>query len=818
MSEPCCYHCGQPIPVDVDLSVKIADEPKQMCCFGCQSVAQAIVDNGLVDYYRSRDAMPEAPREAMPAILDQLILFDHADFQKSFVKTLDANEREASLLLEGITCAACIWLNEQHLARLAGVTAVDINYTSRRARVRWDETRIKLSEILAAIAAIGYRAYPYDAAKNEEISRQERRDALWRLWVAGFGMMQVMMYAYPVYIANGDMTADVELIMRWASLLLTMPVVFYSSAPFFKHAWRDIKLRRVGMDVPVALGVGAAFLASCWATLVQSGEVYFDSVTMFIFFLLGGRYLEMTARQRALGVTEALAKLLPSFAQKMPNFPVHRSTEQCLVADIHPGDYVLVRAGDIVPADGRVVEGVSCANESLLTGESKPVAKMPGEAVTGGSINMESPLVVQVEQVGEGTRLSAIVSLMERAASEKPKIVESADKIASYFVAVLLVISLLVAVGWYLIDPSQVLWITVSVLVVTCPCALSLATPIALTVAAGALAKDGLLVTRGHAIETLARATHFVFDKTGTLTTGRMHLVAMVAPGRLGDEESLAIAAALEQSSEHPVATALRRAGADVPVPAVDVLVEPGQGVEGLVGGRRYRIGRPEYALAMSQTRLDDAVNLGTNAAEWLESGDTVVILADDSACLAVFRIGDEIRPEAAAMLADLREQGKTLVLLTGDAPAVASRVAASLGISDVRAGVTPQGKHDCVKALQSEGAIVAMVGDGVNDAPVLAQAQVSIAMGGGAHLARTQSDFILLSENLEHLRFGTRRASKALRVIKQNLWWSFAYNFVALPLAIAGYVTPWMAGIGMSASSLLVVLNSLRIQSSEKD
>jgi Cu2+-exporting ATPase len=513
-----------------------------------------------------------------------------------------------------------------------------------------------------------------------------------------------------------------------------------------------------------------------------------------------------------------LAKLLPSFAQKMPNFPGHRSTEQCLVADIHPGDYVLVRAGDIVPADGRVVEGVSCANESLLTGESKPVAKKPGEAVTGGSVNMESPLVVQVEQVGEGTRLSAIVSLMERAASEKPKIVESADKIASYFVAVLLVISLLVAVGWYLIDPSQVLWITVSVLVVTCPCALSLATPIALTVAAGALAKDGLLVTRGHAIETLARATHFVFDKTGTLTTGRMHLVAMVAPGRLGDEESLAIAAALEQSSEHPVATALRRAGADVPVPAVDVLVEPGQGVEGLVGGRRYRIGRPEYALAMSQTRLDDAVNLGTNAAEWLESGDTVVILADDSACLAVFRIGDEIRPEAAAMLADLREQGKTLVLLTGDAPAVASRVAASLGISDVRAGVTPQGKHDCVKALQSEGAIVAMVGDGVNDAPVLAQAQVSIAMGGGAHLARTQSDFILLSENLEHLRFGTRRASKALRVIKQNLWWSFAYNFVALPLAIAGYVTPWMAGIGMSASSLLVVLNSLRIQSSEKD
>ena len=818
MSEPCCYHCGQPIPVGVELSVKIADEPKAMCCFGCQSVAQAIVDNGLVDYYRSRDAMPESPREAMPAILDQLALFDHADFQKSFVKALDANEREASLLLEGITCAACIWLNEQHLARLAGVTAVDINYTSRRARVRWDESQIKLSEILAAIAAIGYRAYPYDAAKNEEISKQERRDALWRLWVAGFGMMQVMMYAYPVYIANGDMTADVELIMRWASLLLTVPVVFYSSAPFFKHAWRDIKLRRVGMDVPVALGVGAAFLASCWATLVQAGEVYFDSVTMFVFFLLGGRYLEMTARQKALSVTEALAKLMPSFAQKMPNFPVHRSTEQCLVADIRPGDFVLVRAGDVVPADGYVIEGVSCANESLLTGESRPVAKKPGDPVTGGSINAESPLVVKVEQVGEGTRLSAIVTLMERAASEKPKIVEFADKVASYFVAVLLVISVLVGIGWYLVDPSQVLWITVSVLVVTCPCALSLATPIALTVAAGSLAKDGLLVTRGHAIETLARATHFVFDKTGTLTTGRMHLVTMLATGRLSEEETLSFAAALEQSSEHPVATALRHVVNNPERHATDVLVEAGQGIQGWIDGKQYRIGRPAYALELSQTTLEDAVNLGSGAAEWLESGDTVVVLADDSACLGVFRIGDEIRQEAAAMLADLRDQGKKLVLLTGDAPAVAKRVAATLGIQDVRAGVTPQGKHECVKQLQAAGAIVAMVGDGVNDAPVLAQAQVSIAMGGGAQLARTQSDFVLLSENLDHLRYGVRRASKTLRVIKQNLWWSFAYNFIALPLAIAGYVTPWMAGIGMSASSLLVVLNSLRIQRSEKD
>ena len=784
-----------------------------MCCHGCQAVAQSIVDNGLEDYYRSRDALPESPREAMPAILDQLVLFDHAEFQKSFVRALGETEREASLLLEGITCAACIWLNEQHVGKLPGVTAVDINYATRRARVRWDDSRIKLSDILAAVAAIGYRAYPYDAAKNEEISRKERRDALWRLWVAGFGMMQVMMYAYPVYIADGDMTADIESLMRWASLLLTLPVVFYSSAPFFRNAWRDLKLRRVGMDVPVALGVGVAFLASCWATLTQQGEVYFDSVTMFVFFLLGGRFLEMTARQKAVSVTEALAKLLPAFAQIMPNFPVDRSSEQRVVADLHPGDVVLVRPGDVVPADGRVLEGVSCANEALLTGESRPVSKSPGMPVTGGSVNTESPLVVRIEQVGEGTRLSAIIHLMERAAAEKPRIVELADRIASYFVAALLFVAIVVAIGWYIVDPSKALWITVSVLVVTCPCALSLATPIALTVAAGALAKDGLLVTRGHVIETLARATHFVFDKTGTLTSGDMRLVDLLPTGKLTRDESLEIAAALEQASEHPVAVALRAAtaGRQLPV-AGNALSEAGQGIEGEIAGHRYRIGRPAYALGLGSGTLPDV------ASAWLDSGDTVVVLGDEAGCLALFRLGDEVRPEARPLIRALQSAGKQIVLLTGDAPSVARRVADTLGIADVRAGVTPQGKHACVSELQAGGAIVAMVGDGVNDAPVMARAQVSVAMGGGAQLARTQADFVLLSENLDHLRRGLLRGEKTLKVIRQNLWWSFAYNFVALPLAIAGFVTPWLAGIGMSASSLLVVLNSLRIQRVEGD
>ena len=807
MSSVSCYHCGQPVPDDLELTTVIGGVPRSMCCLGCQAVAQSIVDNGLADYYRSRDALPETQREAKPAILDQLALFDHAEFQKSFVKALGENEREASLILEGITCAACIWLNEQHIGRLAGVIGVDINYASRRARVRWDDSRIKLSDILAAIAAIGYRAYPYDAAKNEEISRKERRDALWRLWVAGFGMMQVMMYAYPVYIADGDMSSDIESLMRWASLLLTLPVVFYSSSPFFKNAWRDLRFRRIGMDVPVALGVGAAFVASCWATLVQAGEVYFDSVTMFVFFLLGGRYLEMTARQKTLAVTEALARLLPAFAQLVPGYPGKRDTEQRVVADLRVGDVVLVRPGETVPADGVVLEGQSAADEALLSGESRPVEKTAGAPVTGGTTNIGSPMFIRVEQVGEATKLSAIIQLMERASSEKPKIVELADKIASYFVSALIVVAIVVAVFWYWFDPARALWITVSVLVVTCPCALSLATPIALTVAAGALARDGLLVTRGHAIETLARATHFVFDKTGTLTIGRMRLIGVLPLGSYDERTCLEFAAALEASSEHPIGRAVCEALEERLLVAEDVSSQPGQGVAGRVRGVELRIGRLEYVTTGTRSSFPEHVRA------WMEAGDTVVALGDGRDLLAIFRLGDEIRPEASDLIAALHHAGKRVVLLTGDGSAVAKHVADFLGIDQVHSEATPEGKHECVRSLQKDGAIVAMIGDGVNDAPVLAQAQVSIAMGGGAQLARTQADFVLLSENLDHLRHGIVRCEKTLSIIRQNLWWSFAYNFVALPLAIAGFVTPWLAGIGMSGSSLLVVLNSLRIQ-----
>ncbi|MDR2638166.1 MAG: heavy metal translocating P-type ATPase [Zoogloeaceae bacterium] len=810
-----CYHCGLRIPAEVDLSVTIGGKAQRMCCAGCQAVARAIVDCGLEDYYARRDALPESPREAVPAVLDQLALFDHADFQKNFVRAAGEHEKEASLMLEGITCAACVWLNERHIGQLSGVTGISVNYATRRARVRWDTRRLKLSDILAAIAAIGYRAHPYDASRYEELAGKERREALWRVWVAGFGMMQVMMYAIPVYLAGeGEMSPDIESLIRWASLVLTLPVVLYSAAPFFRGAWRDLKFLRVGMDVPVALGVGTAFAASVWATVTHSGEVYFDSVAMFVFFLLGGRYLEMTARQKAVSVTEALAKLLPAFCQRLPAFPRSREPEQVLVGDLRVGDVVLVRPGETIPCDGRVLEGESSVNESLLTGESRPLGKGLGDTLTGGALNVENPLLVKVEAVGEDTRLSAIIRLMERAAAEKPRIVERADRVAQWFVLLLLVLAVTVAVGWSLADPVRALWITVSVLVVTCPCALALATPIALTVASGASAKDGLLVTRGHALETLARATHFVFDKTGTLTAGQMRVRAIV-PMRRGktDKEALALAAALEHSSTHPLAQAILQAAEGLSLPDAEKVRALVGGLEGEIEGEVLRIGRPDYARALSADAPEIPWPEG-----WRDSGDTVLALADQEGILAFFALGDEVRPGAAALIADLKAAGCRTLLMSGDAVPVVRRVARDLGLDEASGEMSPQDKRDAVEALQAEGAVVAMAGDGINDAPVLAQAQVSLAMGSGAQLARTQADLVLLSETLDSLRRGVRRCRFTLAIIHQNLAWAFLYNLFALPLAIAGHVTPWAAGIGMSASSLLVVLNALRIQRYKAD
>ena len=794
-ASPHCFHCGEAVPAGTDYPVRFETGTKPACCRGCQAVAQTILDSGNADYYRLRTDLPKTPEAALEE-LKQLKLYDLPEVQQSFVKA-EGDILEANLILERIVCAACVWLNERHLRQLPGVLSADINFSTHRARVRWDNSRIQLSHILEAVQAIGYLAYPFDSGRQEELFRKERNAAIRRLAIAGLGMMQVMMYAIPVYLAQeGTMGLDIQALMRFASMILTTPVVFYSAWPFFQGAWRDLRLRRAGMDVPVALGVGAAYAASIYGTFTSSGDVYFDSVTMFVFFLLTGRFLEMNARKRSAEAAESLVKLIPAAATRLPGWPDSREEELVAAVKLTPGDHVLVGPGDGFPADGTVIEGVSSVDESLLTGESHPLRKQEGSSIIGGTLNLSSPLVMRVDRIGADTVLSGIVRLLDRALAEKPRLAMIADRVASWFVLALLLVAASVAGIWYLVDPARAFWITVSVLVVSCPCALALATPAALTAALGRLTRMGLLSTRGHALETLARATDFVFDKTGTLTTGEFRLLR-VEPVRGDRDAVLALAAALEQGSTHPVAAALREAAGTAVEGASQLLYHPGQGIEGTLGGRRYRLGNPGFVGFESP--------LGAEAM-------TILGLADQDGPIAWFGLGDELRPQAARLVTTLKDMGLRLHLFSGDRPENVLALARQLGIEDARGGMLPEDKLNEVKRLQDAGAVVAMTGDGVNDAPVLAQAQVSVAIDQGAEAAQAAADMVLLSSELSRLADGVGIARKTQAIIKQNLAWSVLYNAVAIPAAALGHVTPWLAGIGMSLSSLLVVLNAMRL------
>jgi Cu2+-exporting ATPase len=796
-----CFHCGLPVPPGADYGVEIDGARQPMCCHGCQAVAKAIIDAGLGDFYRFRTEKSPQARELVPEQLRELELYDRDDLQKNFVQQDIGEEREAALILEGIVCAACVWLNERHVKALPGVLDFAVNYATHRARVRWDNQRIRLSQILEAISAIGYHAHPFDPGRQEQIYKDEKTRALRRLAVAGLAMVQVMMLAVALYAGDYEgMTDSLRNFLRWVSLLLTTPVIGYAARPFFTSAWGDLRRRQLGMDVPVSLAIGAAFAASAWATVTGRGEIYFDSVTMFTFFLLAGRFLEMGARHRAGQAAEELVKLLPATAARLSE----AGEERVPVADLAPGDRVLVRPGEGVPADGRVLEGNSSVDESLLTGESLPQVRGVGDLLVGGTVNNESPLVMQVEQVGEATVLSAIVRLLDRAQTEKPAVARLADRVAGWFVAALLLIAGGIAWWWWQHDPAHAFSVTLSVLVVTCPCALSLATPAALTAATGALTRLGVLTTRGHALETLARATHVIFDKTGTLTEGRLRLERVELLGALDRQQCLEIAAALEQASEHPIAQALRTETVSR-LQAEAISATPGCGIEALVSGVRYRIGIADFVGGLQRG--------GDMGAAPLPASVSGVVLGDAQGFLAHFEFGDRLRDSAVATVAQLRALGIEVELLSGDQAAAVQQVADELGIQRYRARCLPQDKLRHIQTLQASGAVVAMVGDGVNDAPVLAAAQVSLAMGGGTQLAHASADMVLLSEQLPHLADAVRTSRRTLAVIRQNLAWALVYNLIALPLAAAGWIAPWMAAIGMSTSSLVVVVNALRLR-----
>ena len=712
---------------------------------------------------------------------------------------------ESALQLSGLHCSACAGLIESALCRVPGVRSAEVSGATDRATVRWDPALTRPSALIAAVQAAGYGAAPDAAAPARALRRQAHRQALWRLFVAAFCAMQVMMMATPSYVADpGELAPDLRQLLNWASWLLSLPVLIFSAAPFFRGAWQALRLRRIGMDLPVALGVAITFVASTGATFEPGGmfgsEVYFDSLTMFVSFLLGARYLELLARHRAADALEATQAGMPETAWRVREDGAEGPDEAVSMRHLRPGDLLRVPLGAAFPADGVIEQGHTRADEALLTGESAPVDKPPGAAVVAGSLNLGAPVLVRAERVGGDTRLEAIVSMMKGAQSQRPAQARLADRWAGPFLWAVLVLAAGAAAVWSVIDPARAVWVAVSVLIVSCPCALSLAAPATLVAAARGMAKRGVLLQQLDAIERLAAVQQVFVDKTGTLTEERPQLASTrrTAAGQalwVDDAAALAVAASLARWSAHPLSRALVHSAATADAaPFFDVQDVAGQGLMATdAAGRRWSLG---------------AVQDGDGDGD----GDGVALSRDGEA-LALFTFTETLRPGCSAAVQALQAAGLRVTLLSGDTAPRTQALARQLGldVADVQARATPQDKLDAIAAAQAAGRCVAMVGDGINDAPVLARADVSLAMGQGALIARSQADAVITSNDLGDLVRAHQTARRAVRIVRQNFVWALAYNLVSLPMAMAAWLPPWAAGLGMAGSSLIVVGNALR-------
>ncbi|HEX7373456.1 MAG TPA: heavy metal translocating P-type ATPase [Steroidobacteraceae bacterium] len=799
---PPCFHCGEPIPVGTVIFAHVHARDEAVCCHGCQAVAEFISGAGLDDYYRYRDTAA-ARADEIPRT-DRWSAYDRPELVERLTRPEADGARSITVLLEGMRCAACSWLADRALHLQSGVLDVSVNPATARARLVWDPVQVRLGDLLRVLEHVGLRPHPLAGEPAEQLALVERRTALKRLAVAGFGNMQVMMFAVPLYIgATSGMAADIRELLRLVSMLVSVPVALYAGWPFYQGAWQALRARSVSMDVPVSIGIVLAFFASVWNALRGHGEVYFDSVTMFVFFLSLGRYVEMIARHRAGSVADALARLAPVTARRLHDGQV----EDVQAIELHPGDELLVRTGEVFAADGTVIEGEGRVDESMLTGESVAIAKPPGGEVRAGTHNLGVPLRVRVTAVADRTVLSGIVALLERAQAERPRLARAADRAAAWFLGRILIAALVVFVAWWYVDSSRAFPAALAVLVVTCPCALSLATPAAIAAATAALARRGVLVAHSDALETLARATHVLWDKTGTLTRGLIHVEEVRVLGALPGPECLRLAVALERLSEHPIARAFL-ASAAAGETASEAEVVPGQGLEGRVDGRRLRIGQPTFAAGLSPTAT---VPLELGGENW-------VCLGDERGLLAAFRLTDQLRPEAAGCVTQLAALGLASEIASGDEAGAVARIAERSGIRQFAARMRPEQKLARLQSLQSGGAVVVAIGDGINDAPLLRGADVAVAMGRGSALAQTSADLILVRDSLDELPGTVSLARRTQRIVRQNLAWSILYNLAALPLAAFGLVPPWLAAIGMSLSSVAVVLNAMRLSRSARD
>lgn len=719
---------------------------------------------------------------------------------------------DSQVALEGMYCATCALTIEEALRRVPGVQQVEVSAAARRARVVWVASQVRPSQWMAAVQKSGYRALPARDALAREMRVAHNRKALWRCLLAAFCMMQVMMYAWPAYSAQAeDLLMEHERLLRWASWVICIPMLIFACGPFFAGAWRDLRQGRISMDLPVAGGMLVTFVVSTIGTFEPEGvfgrEVFFDSLTMFVCFLLIGRWLEIRLRDRTAGALDAVLNRLPDSIEKRG---VDGDFERVALRHLALGDVLRILPGEAFPADGVILRGRTQADEALLTGESRPVARGPGERVIAGSYNLTAAVEVQVERLGAQTQFAQIVDLMESASTQKPRLAQLADKVAAPFLVVVLGLALAAALYWWPADPGQALMIAAAVLIVTCPCALSLATPVAMLTAAGTLARHGVLVRNLQGLEALAAVDTLVFDKTGTLTRDGMQVAGMQVVQPFDAMAMQGLAAAIAQHSRHPVSKAVAGFG-QAWVFQWDVLsVEEisGQGLRAQVKALDLGDDAPTWV------RLGSATFAATQ--DW-QSDAQAVYLARESALqtlepLACFELHEGLRPEAAQVIAQLQQAGIDVQLLSGDGPQAVARVATELGIGNYSAQCVPQAKLDLLRAAQQAGHKVGMVGDGLNDGPVLAGADVSFAFGRAVPLAQARSDFVVLGDSLELVEHTVRLSRKTLRIVRQNLLGSAIYNAVCIPLAMVGWMPAWLAGLGMALSSLLVVLNAARL------
>ncbi len=814
-----CYHCGQAIPA-ADLVLRpIQGKEQKFCCHGCASVCEVIHEAGMESFYkRTPDGELLSPP---PPPNKDVELYDYDEVQSQFVADL-SDRREITLMSEAIHCAACVWLIEHTLAKMDGVLLGRVNFTNKQIKLRWDNSKIKLSDIIRKLNAIGYDATPYDSSASEEATRKANRDLLYRLGFAGFAMMNAMWFSVALYTGAAD-DQEYRNYFHWIQFIIATMALGYSGQPFFKGAWTSLKSRSVGMDVSISLGMLTTYFYSIWVTVHpgHSGEVYFDTLIDFMFLLLIGRYLEAISKNKAIDASRRLMDLQPKVARKQTD----EGEKVVPVRSLLKEDLITVKPGEKMPVDGIVVTGQSMVNESMLSGESREILKTESLPVNAGTLNIDGHLTIKVEKILQDTQLGKIVHMVEEAQGSKAPIQCTADKIMPWFVSVTITLALASFVYWFFNANVEFAVITATaVLIITCPCAFGLATPMAIAVASGVSARNGILVKNGTVLETLHSIEHFVFDKTGTLTKGQMKLVAEEYAGLINATDSVATesllnaVASIENLSEHSLGVAITESikarfdyGHNSWQTVDNFKVFAGKGVCANINADHFHIGTASWLESLQISLPEDLITKSKHRAE---QAQTAVWVAKNNQVQAVLYLEDEIRPEAIELIKRLKAKGKQVTLLSGDLNSVAENVAKQLGGMNVIAEVLPEDKNAVIRQLQAEGQTVAMVGDGVNDAPALVRADVGIALGSGTDVSMDSADIVLMNNQIIAVDTAIELSARTLKTIKQNIASSITYNIIMVPLAMSGALTPLIAAITMPLSSLVVIGNAARIRS----